>query len=123
VSELTTREHQGILIIEIVDVRLTQEIDIQEMGSDLINYLNETKLDKVLLNFKNVKRMASSMIGKLNMLRKKAIAEKIDLRLCCLSNDIKEVFELTKLDTIFDIYASEEEAFAGFERYKKKWYV
>ncbi len=122
-NNIITCEHNAILIVQFQDVRLIDEITIQDLGSELVRLVTTTKLDKVLLNFENVKFMASSMLGKLNMLRKKCIEQKVDMRVCCLTENIQEVFTLMKLDTILDVYTSEAEAFADFERKKKKWYV
>ncbi len=120
---LQTREHEGILIVHFVEVRLSDDIMIQEIGDQLVELVTTTKLDKVLLNFEAVKFMGSSMIGKITMLRKTAIDNKKDLRLCQLTENIKEVFGLMKLDALFDIYENEKEAFTGYELKKKKWYV
>lgn len=122
-AHLQTREHKGILVIVFQEIRLIDDLEISEIGTELLNTVTATKLDKVLLNFEHVKFMASSMIGKITMLRKKCIEQKVDLRLCCLTENIKEVFGLMKLDNIFDIYESEEEAFNGYETKKKMWYV
>ncbi|HMO12811.1 MAG TPA: STAS domain-containing protein [Pirellulaceae bacterium] len=122
-NNIVTREHNEILIIQFQDVRLIDEITIQNIGSELVRLVTTTKLNKVLLNFENVKFMASAMLGKIALLRKKCIEKKVDLRVCCLTENIQEVFALMKLDTILDIYPSEAEAYADFEAKKKKWYV
>ena len=37
-----------------------------------------------------------------------------DLHLCCLQQPVRVIFELTRLDKAFDIYAAEEEAQKAF---------
>jgi len=123
VNNIVSRDHEGILIVNFQDVRLIDEPVIQDLGAELVQMATTTKLDKFLLNFENVKFMASSMLGKLTMLRKKCIEQKVDLRMCSLTENIKEVFGLMKLDTIMDIYENEDAAFTGYQKKKKKWYV
>ena len=67
--------------------------------------------------------MTSSMIGKVILLSKKCKEAKIDLRLCEVSENIMEVFQLMKLTKILDIQKDEDTALKSFEKYKKKWYV
>ena len=45
---------------------------------------------------------------------KKAKAAKSKLRLCCIKPEIYEVFEITRLNKIFDIKATQEDALQGF---------
>ena len=37
-----------------------------------------------------------------------------DLRLCCLQRPVRMIFELTRLDKAFEIFAGEDEAIQAF---------
>jgi anti-sigma B factor antagonist len=56
----------------------------------------------------------SSGLGALVSLAKKVREQGGELRIAGLNEDLRSLFELTKLDTLFQISASAEEALAGF---------
>src|SRR5213078_4114825 len=56
----------------------------------------------------------SSGLGVLVSLSKKIREQSGDLRLCGLNEDLQTLFELTKLDTLFAITRTAEEALAAF---------
>ena len=104
-------------------MRIVDEPNIQALGSELVNLIDDAEENKLLLNFSNVKFMASAMIGKIILLHKKCKQLKIDMRLCDVADDISEVFRLMKLDKILDIQPDEKTALESFQQYKKRWYV
>ena len=123
VSTLITRSQDDVLIVYFRDVRIIDEPRIQSLGRELLNLVDQSNEDRILLSFRNVKFMTSSMIGKVILLSKKCKEAKIDLRLCEVSENIMEVFQLMKLTKILDIQKDEDTALKSFEKYKKKWYV
>ena len=60
------------------------------------------------MNFKNVSFMSSAMIGKLVLFGKKCKTAKVKLRLCCINDNVDEVFKLMKLNKVFAIDKDEE---------------
>ena len=54
------------------------------------------------------------VVGVLVSLSKKIREQGGDLRLCGLNEDLQTLFELTKLDTLFAITKTSEEALAAF---------
>jgi anti-sigma B factor antagonist len=69
---------------------------------------------KVLVDFTDTGYIDSSGLGVLVSLAKKMREEGGELRLAGLNEDLKTLFELTKLDTLFTIVDSPDEALAGF---------
>ena len=122
-DHFVTREMRGISIVEFKTQRLIDELEVFEIGNSLTEFIEDLSVDKLLLNFCNVKFMASTMLSKITDLRKKCIERKIDLRVCSLNENPREVFELMKLDQVFEIYEDEKLALNGFELHSKRWYV
>jgi len=58
---------------------------------------------KFLIDFEDAGYVDSSGLGVLVSLSKKIREEGGDLRICGLNEDLRTLFELTKLDTLFDI--------------------
>ena len=68
----------------------------------------------LLLNFGNVEYMSSAALGKLITLNKKVQAAGGKLILCNIDPQIREVFEITKLDKLFVICGDEQEGLQKF---------
>ncbi|GBD33013.1 MAG: anti-sigma factor antagonist [Gemmatimonadales bacterium] len=69
---------------------------------------------KLLVDFSNTGYIDSSGLGALVSLSKKIRESGGELKLAGLNEDLKTLFELTKLDTLFTIVESPEEAVASF---------
>ncbi|MEO5800808.1 MAG: STAS domain-containing protein [Gemmatimonadales bacterium] len=69
---------------------------------------------KFLLDFSKTAYIDSSGLGALVSISKKVREAGGDLRLAGLNEDLRSLFELTKLDTLFTISETPSEALAGF---------
>ena len=69
---------------------------------------------KFLIDFANTGYIDSSGLGVLVSLSKKIREQGGELRLANLNEDLKTLFELTKLDTLFHIASNREEALTSF---------
>ena len=69
---------------------------------------------KFLIDFSNTGYIDSSGLGVLVSLSKKIRALGGELRLSTLNEDLRTLFELTKLDTLFRIADSRDEGLSGF---------
>ena len=69
---------------------------------------------KLLLNFQTIEFMSSAMLGKLVQLQKRCKADKIKLKLCHIAKNPLEVFQITRLDKLFDIHKDLTTALAAF---------
>lgn len=117
---LTSYAKDGILTISFDDARILDEAVLEKVGHDLIDMLNQTTEERVILDFRNVKFMSSSMLGKLVQVHKKCGEFKVKLKLCSISPDILQVFKITKLDKLFEIESDEPSARKAFM--KRGWF-
>lgn len=118
-STLLTRSEDDILLVYFQETGIIDESRIQNLGQDLLNLLNTGNHAKILLNLENVSLMSSAMIGKLILFGKKCQSANVDLRICSINENIKEVFDLMKLEKIFKVDEDEAQAMAAFQ--KKGW--
>ena len=109
-----------ILTICLKDSRILEEAKLEQLGADIIEMLNKKSEERVILDFRNVQFMSSSMLGKLVQIQKKCKEFKVHLKLCSISPDIRQVFKITKLDKLFEIEADEAAARAAFM--KRGWF-
>ena len=119
-STLLTRIEEDILLVYFQDIRIIDEATIQNLGQDLINLIKQGNQNKILINLENVNFMSSAMIGKLILFGKKCQASNVDLRICNINPNIKEVFDLMKLEKVFKVDEDEAQAVAAFN--KKTWF-
>jgi anti-anti-sigma factor len=120
VMSLTSFSKDGILTIVFEDARILDETKLEQLSRDLMEMLNKTTEERVILDFRNVKFMSSSMLGKLIQVNKKAGEFKVKLKFCSIDPEIRQVFKITKLDKVFDIEADEAAARAAFM--KRGWF-
>lgn len=117
---LNSYSKDGILTIVFEDARILDETKLEQLSRDLLELLNKTTEERVILDFRNVKFMSSSMLGKLIQVNKKAGEFKVKLKFCGIDPEIRQVFKITKLDKVFDIEADETAARAAFM--KRGWF-
>jgi len=72
------------------------------------------KTPKIVINFKGVTYIDSSGLATLVEILKNMRVYGGALRLSNLSSKIRSLFEITKLEKLFQIYTLEEEAISGF---------
>ena len=106
------RKHPGGVVVVEVDGQLIVG-NRQELKQTVLDALEEGD-KKFLIDFSKTGYIDSSGLGVLVSLSKKIRDEGGDLRLAGLNDDLKTLFELTKLDTLFAITDSASEALAAF---------
>ncbi len=111
---LDIEEVGNVSIAKFVDRKILDESNIQIIGNQLFGLVDEDGRKKIVLDFTNVEYLSSAALGKLITMDKKVKAAKGKLRLCCIRPEIYEVFEITRLNKIFDIRNTQEEAIEGF---------
>ena len=106
------RKHPGGVLVVEVDGQLIVG-NRQELKQKVLDALEDGN-KKFLIDFTKTGYIDSSGLGVLVSLSKKIRDEGGDLRLAGLNEDLKTLFELTKLDTLFAITDSAAEALAAF---------
>src|SRR5215212_1564774 len=117
---LSNYTKDGILTVVFDDARILDETKLDELGRELTEMLNKTTEERVILDFRNVKFMSSSMLSKLVAVNRKAGEFKVKLKLCSIDPEIRQVFKITKLDKLFEIETDEASARAAFM--KRGWF-
>src|SRR3979409_2163903 len=105
----------GVSGVLFVDRKILDEANIQELGQELFQLVEEDNRKKLLLNFATVEFLSSAALGKLITLDKKVKARGGRLKLSNIRPEIYEVFAITKLYKLFEIKDDEAEALAAFQ--------
>ena len=103
--------------ITVIDLQLSEFSvrDAQAFRKQTYQLVAETN-NKFIVNFRNCVFIPSIALGVLINFRVKATKENGNLVLCSMSDKIRRIFNLTKLDKIFEIYKTEEEAIKSLSR-------
>ncbi len=108
----TVRKNEADVVIVDVDGQLIVG-NRQELKQKVLDAL-EAGDRKFLIDFTRTGYIDSSGLGVLVSLSKKIRDEGGELRLAGLNEDLRTLFELTKLDTLFAISDTAREALAAF---------
>jgi len=113
-SRLISRVDNGVTIVQFTDAKVIDQRNINQIGAELTEMVEEGGALKVLINMTNVRYLSSAVLGKLISLHKALTARKGVMKLCNIAPPIYEVFEITRLTKVFSIYKTEEEALSAF---------
>ena len=112
---LSVQEKGEVTIVRFVDRKILDESNIQELGQELFQLVEEENRKNLLLDFTNVEFLSSAALGKLITLDKKVKLHGGRLKLSGIRPQIYEVFAITKLNKLFDIKDDEADALAAFD--------
>ena len=111
---LTVSDVGDVTVVRFVDRKILDELNIQELGQELFQLVEEDNKTRLLLNFQQVEFLSSAALGKLITLDKKVKAHGGRMKLSNIRPEIYEVFAITKLNKLFDIKEDEADALAAF---------
>ncbi len=112
---IVVTDEGGVSIVRFVDRKIVDSGSIEQLGDELVALVTVEKRNMILLNFDGVEFLSSAALNKLISLNSKVKAAAGSLKLCSLRSEIKEVFSITKLDRVFDIRKTEQDALSAFK--------
>ncbi len=115
-SHLTVTSRDGVNVVEFADRKILDELCISEIRDELSKLVERTERIKLLLSFKNVEHLSSAALGVLITLNKQVADREGKLKLSDITPQIYEVFKITRLNKLFDIYDTAGQALSSFQR-------
>lgn len=113
-SHLTVTNRNGVSVVEFADRKILDELCIVEIRDELSGLVAGAEGIKLLLDFQNVEHLSSAALGVLITLNAQVADRKGKLKLSNITPQIFEVFKITRLNKIFDIYDTTEQAMSSF---------
>jgi anti-sigma B factor antagonist len=101
-------------VARIIDKKILDELVIQELGAEVLGLIEQDGHRALALDFSDVEFLSSAALGKLITLDRKMKTQQGRLSLCSIRPEILEVFQITKLNKVFDIRKDVAEAAAAF---------
>jgi anti-sigma B factor antagonist len=111
---IQTTEVGGVNVVSFIDRKILEAPSIQELGEELFSLVEQDGYRSMLLDFSNVEFLSSAALNKLIILDKKVKDRGGELKLCNLQPEIREVFVITRLNQLFDIKTTKDEALQAF---------
>lgn len=113
-SRLRVVEQEGVTCIEFVDRNILDEANIQQIGEEIGAIVDASEQPQVLISFENVDHLSSAALGTLITINNKIRNKDGQLRLANIDSQIYEVFVITKLNKLFQIHETSDQALESF---------
>ena len=115
-SRLSVQWVGGVVCVTLLDSHILEEADIEQVGEQLSQLIDTTDRPRLLINFERVRRLSSMGLGMLVATQKRVRDRAGRLRLCNIDKPIFEIFKITRLNTLFEVYERTEDAVNGFDQ-------
>jgi anti-sigma B factor antagonist len=114
IPPVSVTQQKDIRIVEFTNNKILDEANIAEIGQALSAMIDDRDMPKLLLDFANVDHLSSAALGMLINANNRIKQRNGQLRLSNIKPQIFEVFVITKLNKLFRIMPTREEALASF---------
>ena len=113
-AQTSVRRIGEVVRIDFIDRSILDELNIHQMGEEIFRAVDSEHRPRVVLVFSNVQHMSSAAQGTLIKVHDRIKTRDGQLRLCELQPRIREGFKITRLDRLFSIHDTFEDALASF---------
>ena len=103
-----------VTVASLADADIVAEEVIREVDEQLTGLLDGRGPVQVLLNFREVRSMSSTMLAVLLKFGRRVAGEQGRMKLCCIAPHLFEVFKITRFDRLFEIHDEEMQALDAF---------
>jgi len=97
-------------IVTFTEDKILEERDIQSLQKSIGSVIEQAEKINLILDFRSVRFLSSAVLGLLIRISKKVYERDGQLKLCNINPKIYEIFKITRLTKIFDIYKDLESA-------------
>lgn len=113
-SRLKLSDNEGITLVEFIDRNILDEANIQAINEEITGVIEHSDTPRILISFSNVDHLSSAALGALITINNKVREKKGELHLANIDPQIYEVFVITRLNKLFNIHETTDEALAAF---------
>lgn len=113
-AHLRVSDADSVTVVHFEDRRILDELSISEIQDELTGLVASKPNIRLLVSFKDVGHLSSAALGTLIKLNNQVAEQGGTLKLSDISPQIYEVFKITRLNKLFDIRDTEQDALAAF---------
>lgn len=114
-SRLLVQQDGDVTHVDFLDRNILDDGAIQKIGQQITDLIDASNNPKILINFENVEHLSSAALGTLINVNNKIRLKGGQLRLSNIDPQIREVFEITRLDQLFQIHDNVASAVGSFK--------
>jgi anti-sigma B factor antagonist len=115
-SRLRIKKIDEITRVEFIDRNILDEGNIQAIGDEITEVIDAESCPRLLISFANVDHLSSSALGTLITISRRVKNRGGELRLSDIDPQIYDVFVITRLNKIFDIHDTSDDALKSFQK-------
>lgn len=104
----------GATVVAFTDDRILEDTDVRALRESIEAVIEQAGGIQLVLDFRHVKFLSSAVLGLLIRISKRVHEQGGQLRLCNIHPGIHEVFKITRLTNVFDIYEDVDGATRSF---------
>lgn len=112
-SRLRVQNDDGVIRIEFVDRNILDEANIRQIEDEIKQIIDGEAKPRVIISFDNVDHLSSAALGSLITINSRVNEKSGQLRLAEIPESIYDVFVITKLERLFQIHPTCDEAMAS----------
>ena len=113
-SRLRIIDQSNYSKIEFIDRNILDEANIQAISEEISTLIDTSPTPRLLISFANVDHLSSAALGALITINSKVSSKSGELRLSDIDPQIYEVFVITKLNKLFNIHETADQAASEF---------
>ena len=120
-EEQSRQKGVGYTVLKLEDPRIYLEIQIEELGVELLNYVDEHAQTNVCIDFDRVNFCSTAFLGKLIIVDRKLQKNgRNHLGLQNLCPEVYQTFAITRLDNLFDIDNESRNSYKTYKTYLER---
>ena len=104
---------ENATVATLIQEKILEETDIRDLQESILSLVDQAQRVNLILDFHNVEFLSSAVLGLLIQVSKKVYEHDGQLRLCNINPKIYQIFKITRLTKIFDIYKDLDSAVEG----------
>ncbi len=112
--ELVSKTVDDILVVGLAEPGALEASNVEDFRKAMANILENVR--RVLLDLGNVTFLDSSGLGALVAIWSKVSSNDGEIKLCRIGPAVATLFEITRIHRILELYDTEEEAIASYEK-------
>ncbi|MDI6451198.1 STAS domain-containing protein [Anaerobaca lacustris] len=105
---------EGATVVAFTDDKILEDTDVRALRESIEAVIEQAGRLHLVLDFRHVRFLSSAVLGLLIRVSKRVCEQGGQLKLCNIHPGIYEVFKITRLTNIFDIYESVDSATQAF---------
>lgn len=114
-SRLKIKRDGAIVEVQFRDRNILDEANIQQIGDEIAAIIQAEASPRLLINFSDVDHLSSAALGTLITINNRVRTLKGQLRLSNIDPNIYQVFQITRLNKLFEIHDTADKARASFK--------